>query len=263
MTRGAHLGVLPLLALSVSCAQWPRSANLEADTGLHSTVDQPRLTVHTSWTRVSETTPDANDSTVQSRDAYPLVSLGIYDASGYLLSGDLEGVDWDASATHQPLVNEEQEGCEDAEGVPLVVGTGGDYAGDLDYFLFEVQEDALLCATAIFEDPGEVLGVDLLVVQLDECSLPEQLVMDPSSPSQPLGYLEATDSPVEWSTSVSAGDTIALFLSGYARRVGDTGWEWGWDEGPDLTAPYHLGVSIVPAVDGQQALCPLLPEEPS
>ncbi len=252
-----------MIVLASSCGEWPRSANLPADTGLQSTQDEPRLTVHASWTWVSETAPDANDSTVQTRDAYPLSSLGTYDASGYLLDGALDGVDWDSSAEHQPLINEDQEGCEGVEGLPLVLGPGGDYAGDLDFFLFKAQEDALLCATASFQDPSEVLGIDLLLVHLDECSLPAELAMSPSDASQPLGYLQATDAPIEWSAMVSAGDSIAVLVTGYARRVDETQWEWGWDDGAELSMPYDLGVSMVPLVDGQQALCPLLPEEPS
>ncbi len=125
----------------------------------------------------------------------------------------------------------------------------GDYLGDVDIFVVETAESGTLCATASIAvpDDGTERGWDLILYELDACSVPVSLVA--GADDLPLG-LGRAGPVVEWSHNVPALSRYAVLLAGFLPN--------------DLDAPfpYELGITMVPAhPDGGPALCPFLPGE--
>ena len=171
------------------CAEWPRASHLpdEGDEVPGSTHPGDLFEGMTWDSRVeaSEDGIDDNNDPVASSNSEGVGSLTFGAAT--VITGELNGTGWN-EGVEKPLLP----ALADCEAVNLFENAldSGFYVGDLDFFTFTVseleEEEALLCGIA--ESSNDILGWDLLLVDLKDCTEPASLIMEGGDESSILGY---------------------------------------------------------------------------
>ena len=226
----SSLTIIAIAGLA-SCGEWPRFKHLSTDDGGTSSAIDPREIVAVGDYVVVEEQEDNGSPLVAQA-----IRLSLDSERAYEFRGVLEGIGWSDVA---PPTTFESPPCDVSYTVSL--DEPGNYVEDVDFYIVEIEDDGLLCARVTTD---QVYGWDLLAYQLDECLVPSDMLADSEGL---LGYgLGAANG---WGVAVSAGDTIALGLGGYAPNLAE------------LAPTYSLGVTLLRSSGEGFTICPLNPGE--
>ena len=233
MPKSCQLMVLCLLA---GCDAWPRYNNLpEGDTdALPSSVD-PRLLFSVTWTEQDEQEP--NDSP----DEAEQISLTATNV-GAVYQATAEGIGW-ASGMNPEVVESEECGSSGE----LTAGVDpGSWLGDVDTYRVTMTRSGVLCARAVVDDPeASTIGWDLLLFQLDACGVPLAAMYEGDGDVVGFGDGGAEGG---WRLELDAGTYLALFAPYSPDDL-------------DRSFDYRIGFSLLELHEGDEPLCPLLPDE--
>ena len=213
MRAGFWMG---LLALSSGCGEWPRYAHPQESAPSEPASEPPRVL----WA-ATDGESEPNDWPDEITTGATVLRLG----EGVALSGALSGVGYAGGAPAERGSGS----CEHAPArrYPL---SEGEYIGDVDSILIEVEQAGTLCGRVRMATP---LAFDMLLLPLDDCALPGPAA---SVGAEIVGLDRGGDS-ASWATPVEAG-TYAVQLA-------------GWDPvDPDLEVEWDLEVALV------STLCP-------
>lgn len=147
-----------MIALLAACDGWPALDGLSRDdTG----GAPPPGVVLTEPPELSWSESGPRDDTVDDSPLFASVEI-LPPGMAFRLAGKLRGAGWDPAAVP------EREAC---AGVPSAFPTEpvGDYIGDADWRVFEVQASGALCAH--IEPSSAEARVDLIAFDLDSCGL--------------------------------------------------------------------------------------------
>lgn len=209
------------LLFAMGCSGWPLYANLPVDTAVR--VEAGSVVTEedpVAWTELSAPLEDGSDDDPRLMTAE---TLSVW--SGNWFVGRLNGSGWDPTATQ---VRWEQ--CEDTSEFPPY--ENGDYIGDTDWRVIDVQEPGVLCSWFRFNQPGG--QADVLVYQVNECNLP----------TTPLKYGEGVvvgynvaGQTNSWSYPLLAPQRLAIVSAAWAPNDAGASWVYQW------------GLSLLPAAD--------------
>jgi len=224
-------------AVALSGCPWPRYSDLPSDSDVIPASEDPRRTVDVTWDERTE--EDLVGDGGDNADPRVVTPVALTSMQGLAITGTLRGIGWNQTFEAPPL---EGEGCDTRTRDP---GQEGDWAGDVDFAVIDVDEAGMvLCADVGFAEAE--LGWDLLVYPLDadNCDLPEPPLSGPDGGVLGLGRAGATGG---WKLPVEEGRRYGVLLAGYSAPE------------PVAEYGYELGLSLVPADERGTELCPRLP----
>jgi hypothetical protein len=227
-----HRWIIACVPLA-ACAEWPRYRHLPGDDpDLVAASTDPRDLVEVVWNAPIDEAPVDNDSPIDAQRG----SLASH--VGYEILGVLEGTGWSDTAV-APTIENPECGPRTGDRSPL---PAGDYVGDVDFYVFDVAVDGLLCTRIV--GPRADFGWDLLVFRVDECGIPE----DPIETAEGTLGVNLGGESGGWGADMTAGRYAVMFASydpnDAAARVA-----------------YDLGVSLSNPVGAGDPVCPRLPAE--
>jgi len=231
-----RIGGLAALLVATGCAEWPRYNHLDdSDTDLVDGSTDPHDLFQMTWNTVAE----AEDPAIYDIPTDGATQNGELPIDvGYDITGVLEKTGWYDAGVPRDI---EADSCPGVVGHRVTGTQTGDYVGDVDFFVGDVQEAGQLCARVTTDAPND--GWDLLLFPLDaDCNVPGPVVGDP-----PLGEDLGGAGPAGWSTEVEPGK-YAILLSAFFPN----------DDAPTAIVNYDLQISLVhpTTVDGK-AVCPV------
>lgn len=224
--------LLPLWTLLAGCEGWPRYANLpglDPDLLPAGTVIEtgPQVT----WTLLPSPPEDGSDDDPRSMSAE---GLGM-DRGNYF-PARLTGSGWDPADTGA----ERWEDCGDVAEFPPY--DNGNYMGDWDWRVVDVQSAGVFCSWFRFNQPGG--QADVLVYEVNACNLPTTPFVYGNG--DPVGYNVAGQLNT-WSYPILEPRRIALVAAAWAPNDTATSWVYNW------------GISLLPTPDaeaGDELVCP-------
>jgi len=233
---------LALVAITAtSCGEWPRYNYVSEEKGLSPGSVDPVSLVDIAWAEGTES-PDAENDIPTGDDVR---DDALAQSTGLLISGVLDGTGWSRSAEAESI---ESASCAGTVGKRTTTQSEGDYIGDVDFLMIVTPEvDGTLCG--LVEQPQDLLGWDLALLEVDACGIPIATITDGDGGD--LG-VDLGGQSGGWGVPVTAGLRYAVLFAGYDPND------------PANQVEYTLGVSLVGSKpNGSVGVCPAIPEGPS
>ncbi len=226
------LGFLLPLA---GCDGWPLYANLPVDEVTRVASDELVLVGgDVTWIELDPPLEDGSDDDPRTMSAESIVpSFGNY------FPGRLTGSGWDPTQTEV----ERWEECGDVAQFPPF--ENGNYIGDTDWRVIDIQEAGTLCSYLRFNQPGA--QADVLVYPVNACNLPTSPLL--YGTGQPVGYNVAGQVNV-WSYPILEPTRLALVAAAWAPNDATSSWVYNW------------GVAVLPPPESgstEEIVCPAPP----
>lgn len=228
---------LLLLLVVPGCAEWPRFDHLPAgaDDTARPVSERGEDEVEVIWTEVALAAEGAND------DPRGLPAETLVTGRGNWVASQLDGAGWDELA--EPVRAEE---CGHVSAFPPL--DLGDYLGDVDWRVLNLQGTGTLCASLVAE--GDDVRVDVLLYSLDECGLPVAVARYGSGEVVGFGA-EGPSTTWAWPV-VESGSRVAVVAAAFEP------------DDPQRRVPYRWAQVLLPAPEagaGAPVECPTPPEE--
>lgn len=227
--------LLPLWTLLVACEGWPRYANLpsqDPDVLPAGAVIDPGPLV--TWTLLPSPPEDGSDDDPREMSAE---TLGVQ--RGNYFPARLTGAGWDPADTG----GASWEACGDVSTFPPY--DNGNYVGDRDWRVVDLQSAGVLCSWFRFNRPGG--QADVLVYEVNECNLPTTPFVYGSG--DPVGYNVAGQLNT-WSYPIVEPRRVALVAAAWAPNDAVSSFVYNW------------GISLLPTPDADTAAALVCPEPP-
>lgn len=224
-----------VLLLIVGCEGWPVYAHLPEDTVERVEVGAVGPGEDTvTWIHLDAPLEDGSDD-----DPRGLAAEDLAIATGNYVAGRITGSGWDPTQTEV----ERWEECGDVAQFPPF--DNGNYLGDADWRVIDVQAAGTLCSFLKFTQPGP--QADVLVYPVNSCNLPTQPLV--YGTGEPVGYNVAGQVNT-WSYPLLAPTRLALVAAAWAPNDPTAEWNYNW------------GIALLPPPDAgstEEIVCPTPP----